>query len=262
MTAAAIVGATVAGAAAAVAAHVRRRRRGAFEWAASWLDDRPSVRGDLAALGGDTATFVSQAAARSAALAVFGVIAAAVLWAVVGPIGCAAPVVGTVVGILWSRRVLVREAARARAELRLAVLELAELVVLLIAGGLGIPAALERAAGALSTSAGPRLTEVLRSGAEPWTALERLGDDVDVAELVDLGRALSVAVRQRARTRESLLEWTRAIRAAQLDEAEAAAGKATEQMTGSLALIAYGFILVVGIPTAVQLLTGASGVHR
>jgi hypothetical protein len=66
---------------------------------------------------------------------------------------------------------------------------------------------------------------------------------------------------QQARTREVLLGWAQAARAARLEEAEAAAGATTEAMTGPLAQVAFGFLLTVGVPAVLELLSGVQGVH-
>lgn len=257
----ALVAAAVAGAGAATYAGWRAGSERLAHDAARRLAASPQAASDLAALGTDARAFVGGAGGRLAAGAGIGAVLAVAGWGLVGPLAILAVFAGLAgAGVLvWSS--LGRQAAKARSELRVAGLEMAELVSLAIGGGLGVPAALERAASSLVGPAGGRLAHVARSGPEPWAGLEAMGEEVRVAELADLGRTLALGAAHQARTREVLLGWAQAARAARLEEAEAAAAATTEAMTGPLALVAFGFLLVVGVPAVLQLLSGVSAVH-
>lgn len=221
----------------------------------------PDLGADLAVLDQEVPAFVARSVGHAGIGMVGGVVLAVLAWGLVGPIGLVAVPAGAGLAAASARWSLARRAAATRAEMRLATLELAELVSLAIGAGLGVPAALARAAMAGTGGAGARLRRVVESSATPWTSLEDLGDAVRVAELGDFARSLAIGVEQQARTREVLLGWAQAARAARLEEAEAAAGATTEAMTGPLALVAFGFLLTVGVPAVLQLLSGVRGVH-
>jgi Flp pilus assembly protein TadB len=184
------------------------------------------------------------------------VVVAVVAWSIVGPIAVCVIAAAPALIAVGARRRLRRRSARARDQLRLAVLELAELVSLGIGAGLGVPAALDRAATLLRGTAGEWLRVVATSGPEPWLSLETLGERVAVSELGDFARTLTVGVEHQARTRQVLLSWAQAARAARREHDMAAAAATTEAMTGPLALVGFGFLLVVGVPAALQLLSG------
>lgn len=257
----AVVAATVAGAGATAAAGSRRWMTEARRAAVRRAEHAPGIASDLTAIGSDVDAFVSAAAGRFAAGGGTGVVVAVVMWSVVGPFSLVAVALGTGIGAMSARWTLARDAARARAELKAGALELAELASLGIGGGLGVAAALERGLAALAGPGARRLRAIAGPGPEPWRALESFGEAVAVVELADLGATLGVGVHQQARTRDVLLGWAEAARAARLEEAEASAAATTEAMTGPLALVAFGFLLVVGVPAVVQLLSGVSGVH-
>lgn len=222
---------------------------------------RPGLVADLAVVGSGDAVFVGDAVARCAAGAVGGLVLAAVAWTLAGASGLLLIPFGVAIGLATTRRSLSRRAGSTRAALRQGGLELAELVSLAIGAGLGVPAALERGLRSLRGEAGDRLRAVCSSAAAPWSALESFAEAVAVPELADFARTLALGAEAQGRTREVLLGWAQAARAARLEEAEAAAGATTEAMTGPLALVAFGFLFLVGVPAVLQLLSGVSGVH-
>ena len=221
----------------------------------------PDLGADLAALDQEVPAFVARSVGRAGMGLVGGLVLAILAWGLVGPLGVVAVPAGAGLAAISARWSLARQASAVRVEMRLATLELAELVSLAIGAGLGVPAALARAATAGTGGAGGRLRRVIESSATPWTSLEDLSETLRVAELGDFARSLAVGVEQQARTREVLLGWAQAARAARLEETEASAGTTTEAMTGPLALVAFGFLLTVGVPAVLQLLSGVRGVH-
>lgn len=257
----ALAGAAVAGAGATVAVGASRWRAQLGERAARRVEASEGLSADLAALGSDAEGVVAAAAARVLAGATVGAIAAIAPWNLIGPAGVGAVLAGAGLGALSARWMLARRAEAARSALRVAALEMAELISLAIGGGLGVPAALDRASATVGGDAGGRLRDLTRLGPAPWATLEDFGEAVRVPEICDLGRTLAVGVDHQARTREVLLGWAQAARGARLEEAEAAAAATTEAMTGPLALVAFGFLLMVGIPAVVQLLSGVNAVH-
>lgn len=257
----AIAAAVVAGAGTTFVLAGPRWREQIHDGALRRAEASEAMRRDLAAADEDAPVWIRTTTAAVATAAVAGVAFAVLVWGTVGPLALIALPAGGVLAWAVRRRRLSRSASEARAALRLAALELAELVSLALGAGLGVAAALERAAEGLSGVAGARLASVSHRGPEPWSGIEALGTATGIHELSDLGRTLSVGVERQARTREVLLGWAQALRAAQLEEAEAAAGAATEAMTGPLALVAFGFLLAVGVPSVLQLLSGVSGVR-
>ncbi len=257
----AAVGAVVAGGGTFLALGLPAWEASARRVAADRVQAQPGLRSELAAADLDIATWVTATIRSGLVGAGVGAVIAVLAWGVVGPLGLVLVPFGVAMALALRRRELRQAAEAGRKALRAAALEFAELVSLAIGAGLGVPAGMERAGVALSGAGGARLGALSSSGSEPWAGIEALGAATSVAELSDLGRTLAVGVAHQARTREVLLGWAGALRASQLEESEADAAATTEAMTGPLALVAFGFLLSVGVPAVLQLLGGVSGVR-
>jgi tight adherence protein C len=153
-----------------------------------------------------------------------------------------------------------QEAAGRRAATRHALAAFLDLVVIAIAGGAGIEAALTYAA---ATGQGPAFAQ-LRQALEtarltrqpPWQVLGQLGDELGVSELAELAASITLAGTEGAKVRASLAAKAAAMRARQLAEAEASAQAATERMSLPLVILFAGFLLLIGYPAVVHVITG------
>lgn len=153
-----------------------------------------------------------------------------------------------------------QEAAARRASTRHALAAFLDLVVIAIAGGAGVEAALTYAA---VTGQGPAFTALRRAletarltRQPPWQTLGPLGTELGVTELSELAASLTLAGTEGARVRASLAAKSDAMRARQLARSEADAQAATERMSLPLVVLFAGFLLLIGYPAVVHVIVG------
>ncbi len=156
--------------------------------------------------------------------------------------------------------VLEREAAGRRRHVRTVVGSFVDLVVLGLAGGVGIEGALQSAAEASSDWASVRIRRALAlaqdSGEPSWSAIGRLGEHLGVQELAELAATIRLAGTEGARVRRSLSARASALRRHEQAEAETEANTVTERLFLPGALLLVGFLLFVGYPAFSRILTG------
>ena len=165
-----------------------------------------------------------------------------------------------VVGWLLPDRRLHAVAAARRAKLRYAVGALLNLVAINLAGGAEVEQALHNA---LRISHGWAFT-LLRNAVHRaqlnrvklWDALGRLGEDLDVEDLIQLAQNISLAGDEGARMREALIAMAGAIGQRELADAETQANEASEHMVLPLAVLAIAFTLLLLYPALAQLTVG------
>ena len=152
------------------------------------------------------------------------------------------------------------EASRQRAGFRHALAAYLDLIVISLAGGAGIEAALTYSAAAGEGWAFTRLRATLESAQltrrPPWQTLGQLGTELGITELAELAASVTLAGTEGARVRASLAAKATGLRTRQLADAEAAAQAATEKMSLPLALLFAGFLALIGYPAVVHVLTG------
>lgn len=165
------------------------------------------------------------------------------------PVGACVPVL-----------VLEKEATERRRHVRTVVGSFVDLVVLGLAGGVGIEGALQSAAGASSDWASVRIRRALAlaqdSGEPSWSAIGRLGEHLGVPELTELAATIRLAGTEGARVRRSLSARASALRRHEQAEAETEANTVTERLFLPGALLLVGFLLFVGYPAFSRILTG------
>ena len=146
-----------------------------------------------------------------------------------------------------------------RAEFRAALAAYLDLIVISLAGGAGIEAALTYSAAAGHGWAFTRLRGALQAAQltrrPPWQLLGQLGDDLGLSELSELAASVTLAGTEGARVRASLAAKAAGLRARQLADAETAAQAATERMSLPLVLLFAGFLLLIGYPAVAHVLT-------
>jgi tight adherence protein C len=135
-----------------------------------------------------------------------------------------------------------------------------DLVVLALAGGLGIEGALHAAAGISDSSVSVRLVRALDvardSGHTPWEALAGLGRELGVMELVELASAVSLAGTEGARIKSTLAAKAASIRRHELAEAETDANTITDRLFIPGVLLLVGFLIFIGYPAVARLSAG------
>lgn len=153
-----------------------------------------------------------------------------------------------------------QEAAARRADVRHALAAFLDLVVIATAGGAGVEAALTYAAATGQGTAFAQIRQALETARltrqPPWQTLGQLGTELGVTELSELAASITLAGAEGARVRASLAAKSAAMRARQLAEAEAGASAATERMSLPLVVLFAGFLLLIGYPAVVHVITG------
>ena len=128
-----------------------------------------------------------------------------------------------------------------------------------LAGGRGIPEALPTAA-AVGQRLGLRAPRPHR-GDRPQHrqhslgGARRLGEATGLPELQDLGSALALVAHDGAKVRESLTARASTQRRRLLAEAEGDAKKANQSMSMAQIVLAAGFLLFLGYPAVVNVLS-------
>jgi tight adherence protein C len=153
-----------------------------------------------------------------------------------------------------------QEAASRRADARHALSALLDLVVVSLAGGAGVEAALTYAGATGRGWAFGQIRGALEAARltrrPPWETLGQLGTELGLPELGELAASITLAGTEGARVKSSLAAKAAALRTRQLADAEGAAQAATERMSLPLVLLFAGFILLIGYPAIVHVLLG------
>jgi tight adherence protein C len=103
---------------------------------------------------------------------------------------------------------------------------------------------------------GRALATARESGTAPWAALEALGREIRVPELVELATTVQLAGTEGARIRQSLSARAASLRRHEQAEAESAANAMTERLFLPGALLLVGFLVFVGYPAFTRILVG------
>ncbi len=225
-----------------------------------WAD----LQSCLAVTGESTDQLATKMVMASAA----GVVGLPVIWFMFRELGATVPlglavVAAVVAGTLCALAPmisLVGRAGKRRTHFRSVVSTFVDLVVLSLAGGVGIEGSLLAASQASSDWAVRRVNRVLvrarDRGESPWHALGRLGHELGVAELVELSASLQLAGTEGTRIRESLSARAASLRRHEQAEIESAANTTTERLFLPGALLMIGFLLFTGYPAFSRILGG------
>jgi len=135
-----------------------------------------------------------------------------------------------------------------------------DLVILGLAGGMGIEGALLAAAELGESDLSRQMFAALCAGREsgdpPWTCLARLGDKLGIDELGELAGAAALAGTEGAKVRATLAARVDTIRRHELAKAEAEANAITERLFMPGVLLLVGFLLFVGYPAFARIVSG------
>jgi Flp pilus assembly protein TadB len=133
-----------------------------------------------------------------------------------------------------------------------------DLVALNLTGGRGLPEALMTAAEVSDGWALRRIRNTLSDarvmGVSQWAALSRLGEELNVDELKDLGSALALVAEDGAKVRDSLAARAETMRHRELSEIEGQAGAKSQSMLVAQMLIAAGFMVFLMYPAIARVM--------
>jgi Flp pilus assembly protein TadB len=150
-----------------------------------------------------------------------------------------------------------RDAAAKRDDLRRVIASYLDLVAMNLAGGRGVPEALMAAANVGDGWALRRirdcLTDARLAGTAQWTALGKLGTDLGIKELTDLGAALTLVADDGAKIRASLAARAETMRHRELAEMEGKAGARSQSMLVAQLLLCAGFLIFILYPAMVRI---------
>ena len=157
--------------------------------------------------------------------------------------------------------VVVRSGAKARRDdFTYALSGFLDLVAVEMAGGRGVDQALEAAAGTGQGWAFAELRRVLAQaqlrGEAPWDAFDRLGAELAIPQLRELGASVRLAGTDGARITASIGAKAKSLRNHAQSRMEAEAHAASELMSVALMVLLGGLVLFVGYPAAVSILSG------
>ena len=167
---------------------------------------------------------------------------------------------GAALGALMPWAQLNRDAESRRRDFRHVVSSFLDLVAMNLAGGRGVPEALQAATAISDGWAMVRIRDTLEAarlqGTTPWMALGQLGDDVDVDELRDLSAALALVAEDGAKVRDSLSARASSMRRKELADAEGRAAAQSQSMLVAQLLLCVGFLLFLTYPAVARVLGG------
>ncbi|WP_067964064.1 type II secretion system F family protein [Nocardiopsis trehalosi] len=155
---------------------------------------------------------------------------------------------------------VIEHARRRRAELRAATSVFADVVVIALAGGAGVSGALTQAASYGEGWAPARVRLALHAAAmhrqSPWQALGDLAHRTGVPELAEFAASLQLAGTDGARVRASVAAKAAALRTRDIAAADAACQAATERMSLPVMVLVLGFLLLIGYPALIHIVSG------
>jgi tight adherence protein C len=235
---------------------------------ADLASERDEVRMRLGPLLTLTGTSLEEVSGEVVLGAVVGLLLPGVWWMVVTAGGVhlslAVPLwVGLVFGCaggVLPLFVLHSRASRARQSARRVVGSFLNLVVLCLAGGMGIEGALHASAGIGDDDVSERILRSLvlaqDAGEAPWDALDRLGHDLGVTELRELAATVGLAGAEGARIRSTLAAKAGSIRRHDLAESESAANAVTERLFLPGVFLLVGFLVFIAYPAVARISAG------
>ena len=163
-------------------------------------------------------------------------------------------------GVLLPIAELNAEAKRGRRHARRVICSFLDLVVLSLAGGMGIESALLTAAQLGENVVSRRMVTALAlcrdTGEPPWEALARMGETLGIEELGELAATAGLAGLEGAKVRASLAARSASIRRHELANAEAEANALTERLFIPGVFLLVGFLIFIGYPAFTRIASG------
>ncbi|MBD8058721.1 type II secretion system F family protein [Cellulomonas sp. JH27-2] len=246
------------------AAWVRTLGRSASDVLARAGVELGQLRSDLAVVGRTLESHLATSVV-GAVVGFFVPVVVATLAVLAGaPVSIAAPLglslLAAVVGAGLPSIVVRGQARTRRRDFRHVVGSFLDLVAMSLAGGRGVPEALQSAS-ELSDSWGMvRIRNALGSarlhGRTPWSALGMLGEELRIDELRDLAAALALVAEDGAKVRDSLSARAGSLRRRELAESEGKAGESSQAMLVAQLLLCLGFLIFLLYPAVEAVFTG------
>ncbi|MDP3713764.1 MAG: hypothetical protein Q8R60_14915 [Mycobacteriales bacterium] len=242
---------------------------------AAHLGDRSGSRGDgrLAGLSGDVSADLAvtgmPAELHSGAKALSGLtglLLPVMAWTLLRLAGLGLPLLvplwlamtGAVVGYLLPDLRLRRQASEARRAFRASVGAYLDLVAMRMASGSGLAEALHDAA---SIGTGPAfarirgaLADARTDGLTPAQALGRLGQQLQLPDLVDVSTRLRLVDTSGAQAQASLRAQAASLRDRELADAQGRANEQSQSMLVAQVVLGFGFVLFLGYPAVARVL--------
>jgi Flp pilus assembly protein TadB len=166
--------------------------------------------------------------------------------------------IGVLIGTLLPSLSVAGTARTRRRDFRHVVGSFLDLVAMNLAGGRGVPEALQAASRISDGWAMVRIRDTLEmarlQGATPWSALGQLGEDMGVDELRDMAAALALVADDGAKVRDSLSARASSLRRRELAEIEGRAQARSQSMLVAQLLLACGFLIFLIYPAVVRVL--------
>lgn len=164
------------------------------------------------------------------------------------------------VGFLYPAVALRSRARTRRRAFRHAFSSFLDIVSVSLAGGKGVEGALNDGANAGVGWVFERLRMTLLEaqllGVTPWTGLENLGRELDIAEVQELAASASLAGSEGARVSASISAKAKALRQHGLADVEASAQSASERMSLPIVALMMGFVVFLGYPAVMAVARG------
>lgn len=237
--------------------------KSAAEWVAEQLrnrrpDDLRTYERDLAVTGQSMEEWL----AHLLVWFLIGLLAPAAAVAVFNAAGLsipmlAGPVLGLVFGIVAvvaEARELKTDAAAKREELRDALADFMDLVVMAMEGGSdhadALPAVAAKGTGWAFHTLHDTIDNARANSMTPWQALGEVGETYGVVELIDLRAALNLAREDGTSIHDTLIERAKSMRQSRLHEAEERAARSTDAMRNTLmvmALVGAAYVILARI---------------
>lgn len=222
------------------------------------------LRSDLAILGRTLDAHLATTALAGVGGLVAPLIVSALL--VLGHVGLGASVplllsvVMAVAGCAVPWTLVHSQAAARRRDFRHVVGSFLDLVAMSLAGGRGVPEALQGASELSDGWAMVRIRNALVGarlrGETPWAALGELGQELRIDELRDLAAALALVAEDGAKVRDSLAARAASMRRRELSESEGKAGESSQSMLVAQLLLCVGFLVFLIYPAMMTVLGG------
>jgi Flp pilus assembly protein TadB len=167
--------------------------------------------------------------------------------------------IGVGFGVLLPFTSLRAEAAARRTAFAHALSSWCDVTVMTLAAGRGVEQAMETAAKAGRGWVFAELRAALRAGyvrgEPPWESLRRLGTDLGIPDLTELASTIAMAGEEGAAVRETVAAKARTIRERITADTEVAAVAVTERMGLPSVLLVMGFMVFLGYPAVVVMLS-------
>jgi len=222
------------------------------------------LRSDLAVLGRPLDVHLAVTIVSGVVGLFVPIVLGTVLFAVGAPISLALPLIVSLLIALLAASVptlaVTGQARNARRDFRHVVGSFLDLVAMSLAGGRGVPEALQSASELSDGWAMVRIRDALGAarlrGQTPWSALGALGEELRIDELRDLAASLALVAEDGARVRESLAARADSMRRRELADSEGRAGESSQSMLVAQLLLCVGFLIFLMYPALVGVLGG------